>query len=415
MAGSDGFLQTPAGWAIQRAARFPRTILVKVDEEPERKGRRGSRSAASFQRQVLNDMEAFGRHAFTGPVALDLHFVSERKNPPAIYSLAKHVLDVLGMAAPESTRPGRRSVLYKDDKQVRLLYVSHRQRWNSPGEPNGCTYLTARPVRDVIADLRLAEELRGGEYDGWDDYDRAESDPFWCPRILDDDPWFEDQGEPSGPYRKILAFLDDYTRYMRLERRQEEHLAVTDAVLTSALTMLLGKRNLPPRLRSHPEVSMRAGELEAMNRRTLLSGTLTLPLPGLPTAGGQGEQFRRMVRDQLEAFRRQWPLFRSLVVPVKVTFLVVPPEQGKDPGQHRADVPADRARGAQAAHRSALSVTRLHPRRWGSPTRGSAASVAVAQRAECDGLPSGPAPSLARRTILRRERCVWRWAALRHM
>jgi hypothetical protein len=67
-----------------------------------------------------------------------------------------------------------------------------------------------------------------------------------------------------------------------------------------------------------------------MNRRTLLSGPLTLPLPGLPTAEGQGEQFRRMIRDQLEAFRRQWPLFRSLVVPVKVTFLVVPPEQGKD-------------------------------------------------------------------------------------
>jgi hypothetical protein len=330
MAGSDGFLRTPEGWANQRAARFPRTILVKVDEEPERKGRRGSRSAAAFQWQALNDMEVFGRHAFTGPVALDLHFVSERKNPPAIYSLAKHVLDVLGTAAPESTRPGRRSVLYKDDKQVRLLYVSHRQRWDSPGEPNGCTYLTARPLRDVIADLRLAEELRSGEYDGWDDYDRAESDPFWCPRILDDDPWFEDQGEQPGPYQQILAFLDDYTRYMRLERRQEEHLAVIDAVLTSALTMLMGKRNLPPRLRSQPEVSMRAAELEAMNRRTLLSGPLTLPLPGLPTAGGQGEQFRRMVRGQLEAFRRQWPLFRSLVVPVKVTFLVVPPEQGKD-------------------------------------------------------------------------------------
>ena len=331
MAGSDGFLQTPEGWAVQRAARFPRTILAKVDEEPERKGRRGSQSAASFQRQVLNEMEAFGRHAFTGPVALDLHFVSERKNPPAIYSLAKHVLDVLGTAAPENACPGRHSVLYKDDKQVSLLYVSHRQRWNGPGETKGYTYLTARPLRDVIADLRLAEELRSGEYDEWDDHDDEESDPFWCPDAVDDDdPWFEDQGEPSGPYRKILAFLDDYTRYLRLERRQEEHLAVTDAVLASALTMLLGKRNLPPRLRSHPEISTRAAELEAMNRRMLLSSPLTLPLPGLPTVEGQGEQFRRMIRERLEAFRRQWPLFRSLVVPVKVTFLVVPPEQGKD-------------------------------------------------------------------------------------
>jgi hypothetical protein len=111
---------------------------------------------------------------------------------------------------------------------------------------------------------------------------------------------------------------------------QQDHLAVADAVLTSALTALLGRRNLPPYLRSDPKISTQAAELDAMNRQMLLSSPITLPLPGLPTAEGQGEQFRRMVRDQLEAFRRQWPMFRYLVVPVKVTFLVVPPEQGKD-------------------------------------------------------------------------------------
>ncbi|MEZ0073576.1 hypothetical protein [Planotetraspora sp. GP83] len=40
--------------------------------------------------------------------------------------------------------------------------------------------------------------------------------------------------------------------------------------------------------------------------------------------------FTRALREQLEEFRAQHPLFTSLVVPVKVTFLVVPPEQGKD-------------------------------------------------------------------------------------
>ncbi len=103
---SDRFWQTPDGWAIQRAARALRTISVKVDEEPKQKGRRGSRSAASFQRQVLNEMEPFGQHPFTGPVALDLHFVSERKNPPAIYSLAKHLLDLLGTAGHPARAPG---------------------------------------------------------------------------------------------------------------------------------------------------------------------------------------------------------------------------------------------------------------------------------------------------------------------
>ena len=329
---SDRFWRTPEGWAIQHAARVPRTIVAKADGEPERKGNRGSLSAASFQRHVLDQMEPVGQHAFTGQVALDLDFMSARANPPAIYSLAKHALDVLGAAVPENSRPGHRSVLYKDDKQVSLLYVAHHQRWNSPGEPNGCTYLRARPLRDVIADLRLAQELRSSEFDGRDDEGDGESDPFECPRFRDndDDPWVEDPGGSSGPYRQVMAAWDDFARYLRLERRQEDHLAVTDAVLTSALTMLLGKSSLPLRVRSHPDVSARLAEVEAMNRRSLLSSPVTLPLPGLPMAAGHGEQFRRKVRLQLEAFRRQWPVFSSLVVPVKVTFLVVPPQQGKD-------------------------------------------------------------------------------------
>jgi hypothetical protein len=93
----------PDGWEIQRTARFRRTIVVKASGEPERKGTRGSRSAASFQRYVLDQMEPFGQHAFTGPVAVDLDFISARANPPAIYSLAKHALDVLGAAVPENS------------------------------------------------------------------------------------------------------------------------------------------------------------------------------------------------------------------------------------------------------------------------------------------------------------------------
>jgi hypothetical protein len=330
--GSDSFWQTPDGWEIQRAARFPRTIAVTADGEPERKGNRGGLSAASFQRHVLDQMEPFGQHAFTGPVALDLDFVSARPNPPAIHRLAKHALDVLGAAVPENSRPRRRSVLYRDDKQVSLLYVAHHQHWNSPGQAKGCTHLRARPLRDVIADLRLAEELRSSEFDGRHEEDDGESDPFACPsfREDDDDLWAEDQGEPSGPYRNIVTSWNDYARYLHLEQRQEDHLAVTDAVLCSALTMLLGKTSLPPLVRSHPEVSARFAELEARNRQTLLSSPVTLPLPGLPMTAGQGEQFRRQVRYQLETFRREWPVFRSLVVPVKVTFLVVPPQQGKD-------------------------------------------------------------------------------------
>jgi hypothetical protein len=65
-------------------------------------------------------------------------------------------------------------------------------------------------------------------------------------------------------------------------------------------------------------------------RNLLLSSPLTLPLPGLPRSEGQSEEFTRSIRERLEEFRARRPLFQSLVVPVTLTFLVVPPEQGKD-------------------------------------------------------------------------------------
>jgi hypothetical protein len=40
--------------------------------------------------------------------------------------------------------------------------------------------------------------------------------------------------------------------------------------------------------------------------------------------------FSSKVRERLQAFRARWHLLRPLLVPVKATFLVVPPAQGKD-------------------------------------------------------------------------------------
>ncbi len=61
-----------------------------------------------------------------------------------------------------------------------------------------------------------------------------------------------------------------------------------------------------------------------------MSDPFTLPRPGLPRAAGESERFVQLIRDRLEEFRSRWPLFRSLLAPVTLTFLVVPPEQGKD-------------------------------------------------------------------------------------
>lgn len=355
-----------------RQANWIRALRMYVDGEPEQKGPRGRRAAVPFQQQVVEHMVAMRRRAFTGPLALDLQFRSTRKNPPAIYKIAKNVLDLLG-AADEAVRPPRRSVLYRDDRQVKFLYVELHQAWGAdreaarewvapnsvdvweigtahdaeslkvpdgddapaeagphqrqPSEEAGSTYLAARPRRDVLAAFRLADRLR----DHYDEMD--ESSPFWSPKHPDD---FDE--DAAFPFRydedSEWTWADRIIHYHHLVRSQEAVLGTTDSSLFGGLCMYLN--GLKERVPSNAPQPYR-GELEDLietarvrNRRFLLSNPLTLPLPALPHADGEAKEFARTVREQLQRLKRQWPLLTPLLVPVKITFLVVPPEQGKD-------------------------------------------------------------------------------------
>ena len=313
-------------WVLQRRSRCPRTILAKIDGEPATKGRRGDRFAAQYQRQAIESMKLHHRYPFTGPVALDLLFISRAKNPPAIYSAAKYLLDLLGDVLPVNAEPRRRHVIYRDDRQVRFLYADMHQRWE-PGTASerGCTYITARPARDAIADLCAAYELSVAEEDRLDinmsDLDDDETSPFAVPELpahFDND---LDDGLPADatPWQQ---WAQDYSRFNAVSTMQEHLLAQHDGLHAHALASYLANRQS-----KYTDVFR---DLLAHDRRTLLSSAMSIPMPGLPRVPGAMVRFKSEVRAELESFRSQWPLLRKLVVPVKLTFLVISPVQGKD-------------------------------------------------------------------------------------
>ncbi|WP_143737548.1 hypothetical protein [Microbispora sp. GKU 823] len=365
-------------WVMQQRSRWLRTLRLTIEGEPEQKGARGRRSAVAFQQQVIHQMTAARRRAFTGPVALDLFFQTTRKNPPAIHRVAKHVLDLLGPADP-AIRPRRRSVLYRDDRQVKFLYVDLDQAWNrdelrtertmaetsfdpwdivaplpseeprpsraTPDQPHagppthggrsseqlGRTMLIARPGRDVVADLTLANRLRQ-----LDDYEEDEdSGPFAAPDLPDD---FED--DPNGRTAStaedagLWEYIERSSRFWWLTRFQGAVLAQMDAALLTGLCMYFDglSQTTPPGCpepyRSDFDELLHDGR--TMSRRQLLAHPLTLALPGLPRNGREGEEFKSALRQRMEEFKVRRPMFSLLTVPVKMTFLVVPPEQGKD-------------------------------------------------------------------------------------
>ncbi|MFI7109678.1 hypothetical protein ACIBK9_25460 [Nonomuraea sp. NPDC050227] len=119
-------------------------------------------------------------------------------------------------------------------------------------------------------------------------------------------------------------------------RFQEAVLAQIDSGFFSGLCMYFDgiSQSVPPH--SPEPYRSRFGDLlrdsRTMSRQQLLAHPLTLRLPGLPRNSREGETFKLALRERMEGFRTRYPMFRflSVPVPVKITFLVVPPEQGKD-------------------------------------------------------------------------------------
>jgi hypothetical protein len=274
----------------------------------------------------MDQMEFYHRYPMRGPVALDLHFSASQRNPPSIHRAVKHTLDLLGPALPGNQRPRRRSVLYRDDRQIKLLYADMDQYRTWEGDsvaPAGHIFLAARRASDALTELCLAARLHSHRQD---DDEEDEESPFWSPDIPEE----PEPGWPLDPDPAPTAleqYLADSVRFFHVTSVQEAILAQTDATMTWALGCYLDNSesgDRPAELASILEKS------QAATRELLLSNPFTLPLPSLPRAAGQSAYFIQMIRASLEEFRARLPLFQTLLVPITLTFLVVPPEQGKD-------------------------------------------------------------------------------------
>jgi len=315
----------PGKWQQWRV-RQARAVHLLIPGEPIQKSdRRAASHAVEIRAQLDHEFRSTGRATLTGPIALSLHFTTDRTQPPDLPKLAKYLLDVLGRQ--DGTRG---PALYRDDRQVKLLHVSWSNAVGKPSSPSTSTRILARPLRDVVDDLRLADDIKlttGGE-------DEQRGSPFAVEELPDDDwpswPRERDVADPRDPTWELLRRQDR-------RRRQDVLLQRTGAFLRSLLTSLperiAGAR--PPRRRPRLEPYLRAtwAQLEQTYDQSwalLSTQPFTVPLPRLPMQTGEQAAFQRNLVAQLAQFADRWPTMVPLEAPLNVTLLVLPPQQGKD-------------------------------------------------------------------------------------
>ncbi len=279
----------------------------------------------------------------TGPVALELRFVSTRPTPPAIHRMAKWALDVLEQPGPTTALSAdRRPLLYRNDRQVKLLHVSLDQAWPGHGHPPGPegpkAIIHGQPLRDVVEDLRVSHELsrvRHPHRRDWDVFGEDDEDDY--PRVDPLEEWDTEVPRPTGDpaHDRFNASLLAWSTYQNTEVSQKRLLIAMDRLVDGAISSApyqvseSGTRDGGGH-RNRPELVHLIERHETQQWQDLLSFPMMLPLPGLPENSADRRTFRDALYASMEDFRSRWPVLQNLVVPIKVTMLVVPPQQGKD-------------------------------------------------------------------------------------
>lgn len=317
--------------------RFLRSRRVEIDGEPDQKGKRGVQyRSTKAQRSIMTQLDSSKHGELLGPVALELDFHCTSREPPSIQRLAKHTLDLIGPAM--EPYPNRDGIVYRDDRQVKLLYVSLKKSTSAGFPPKGSTQIFARPLRDVVADLELVRILES-RTQIWEE----ENDPMRSPKLPAHtlEPLLDLNYAASPEERNRWKERNHWHAQFSLAEFQSAFLQGAEARVASMLTfnprIIAGsaRRSIEPIMAPQLKEILMAmtrchTPLNNDSDSFLLSSMITDPLPRLPKSSGEGSLFHESVRKELiELFHRKRSL-SPLMVPLKVIFLVMPPSQGKD-------------------------------------------------------------------------------------
>ena len=325
----DGYWSSTAGLRHKQRWRDDRRVLAFVDQEPERKGRRGARSAAAFRRQ-FRTQSVIGARGYwpRARLALELDFTTSRKQPPNIESLAKHYLDLLGHQDEDDGRP----LLYHDDRQVKMLYVSCHHAWD-PDAPveQGHIRLVCLPRADAIAELEAANDLAETVHAFDRDADHHGRGDLDLDLRLENARAFEASGDPE------LVQMAADIRFDALRDHQELFLRASDTWLSRlfqrrARELMTGKpaswearaARQVGSLKAWRELQEALGPTRVVDE---LRGAFLVPLPALPTRSGEREPFNEALDEACRGFLQAHPSLSPLVAPLRITILVVPPYQ----------------------------------------------------------------------------------------
>lgn len=296
------FMAGDAGAEARYQTRMRRRVRIAIDDiQPQSKKMSGA-DRDKFQTAIAKQLSSLKRSTFRGDVALKLDLATTSKNPPQAHTIAKNLLDLLGLRRPGVAWP-RRHLLYADDRQIQALSVRCRH-----GEDQPNIQVEVRPFAAMLDDLELAGEvIRAAELDDPASYYRGDDEKEWIDT-------FRDLVNNEKQERRILG--DDlYEAYLKMVRwSAQQALLGRSGVNIPVLTWLYGRpKGLP--------TGFDKGQWAELVGRS----KLRLQVGELPIAAGGSRVFIKGVSAEIAAFKKRWDwIINPLVVAVALEVVVRP-------------------------------------------------------------------------------------------
>ena len=289
----------------------------------------------AFQEKILAGLEQFSWPTFRAHLACELAFYSDQPDPPQLHTLAKNYLDLL--ATPEHLSPiKRRHLVYRDDRQIKLLSVSYHLSADWSG---ASIHIEVDRLSRLREDIRLVDRIRRDDFEEDKDSNLGR---YGCrrPGTYDDeleDRLRDEMEEAFRSYkhsrshhkswlRKLSS--DVYTAMLEMDQRilQEKFLAWNEAIVRR---MVLGILDQGARERRSGLLGL-SEAVCGLQRQLLLSEPTSLDASHAPMKSGDTTRFLSEITKALSRFETQYSWLFPLRIPLAATIVVVPPPSGID-------------------------------------------------------------------------------------
>ncbi|PEN23625.1 hypothetical protein CMQ96_14345 [Klebsiella sp. MBT K-1] len=281
--------------------RKQRRVYIYIDNiEPQSK-KMPEAERDKFQEAVAEQLTTLKRATFTGDVALKIDLATTSKNAPQAHTIAKNLLDLLGVRRSNVKWP-RRHLLYKDDRQIQALSVSCRH-----GEISPAISIGAQPFGSMLDDLELATEARRSIEMSSDYFYEQDCEADWIKT-------FRDLIDNETNYRRSLGD-DGYDAYRKMVRWYAQRALLKSSGVTIPVLnwMYGGPKDIP------------TGFGQEMWASLISASKIRLQVGELPITKGSSDEFKQNVSKEITAFKNRWDwLINPLVVSVALEVIIRP-------------------------------------------------------------------------------------------